>query len=447
MMSNTALWLSAVQFFLSYGFMALFIALELGLAWALFYFKVRALWSGNQAWTDAYRFWVRVFALAFFLGLAGSMPVLIQLGSLWPTLMVKIGEVAGPLLAAAILTTFIFKSCFLGAMLFGQRYVSDRVHALIVFMVAAGCSLALFWVLALQTWMQTPTGASLIEGRYYTGNWVHIIFNPSLPWYGGQVLVLALLTAAFMMLGVTAGQTFRRPLVESERLVFKNALIVAVVCVVLQGWVGAGTQRALAAYQPARMAATDAYWHSGAPPDLVLFAWPDEASASNRAAWVWHGAASPWLARDAKGGLQGLDRFTGMAPPVALTYWLFRLMLLIGLAMVLVSWVTWWRVRKRQYDPTGLPLGWRRVLAAMTFSGWMACAVGLGYAAFGMYPYAVNDTVTLREVSGDAGIWMLWAGTVAYLAFYGVLLWGFLGLLRHVARYGVVPVARRRGRA
>lgn len=446
-MSNTALWLSTAQFFLSYGFMALFVALELGLAWALFYFKVRGLWSGNPAWTEAYRFWVRVFALAFFLGLAGSMPVLIQFGSLWPTLMFKIGEVAGPLLAAAILTTFIFKSCFLGAMLFGQRYVSDRVHALIVFMVAAGCSLALFWVLALQTWMQTPTGASLIEGRYYTGNWVHIIFNPSLPWYGAQVLTLAALTAAFVMMGVTAGQTFRRPLADSERLVFRTALVAAAVCVVLQGWAGAGIQRALAGYQPARMAATDAYWHSGGAPDLVLFAWPDEDSASNHAAWIWHDAASPWLARDAKGGFQGLDRFAGMAPPVALTYWLFRLMLLVGLAMALVSWLTWWRVRKQQYDPGGLSRGWRRVLVGMTFSGWAACALALGYAVFGMFPYAVNDTVTLREVGGDVDTWALLAGTAAYLVFYGLLMWGFLSLLRHVARYGVVPVARRRGRA
>src|SRR3546814_124560 len=147
------------------------------------------------------------------------MPVLIQFGSLWPSLMSKVGEVAGPLLAAAILTVFIFKSCFLGAMLFGRRYVSDRVHTLIVFMVAAGGSLGAFWVLALQSWMQTPEGASLIEGKYYTGNWVHIIFNPSMAWYAGQLVLLAALTAAFLMLGVVAGQSLRRPLDEGERKV------------------------------------------------------------------------------------------------------------------------------------------------------------------------------------------------------------------------------------
>ncbi len=446
-MSNTALWLSVCQFFISYGFMALFIALELGLAWALFYFKVRGLWTDDPAWTQAYRFWVRVFALAFFLGLAGCMPVLIQFGSLWPALMAKIGDVAGPLLAAAILTTFIFKSCFLGAMLFGQRYVSDRIHTLIVFMVAAGSSMSLFWVLALQSWMQTPAGASFIQGQYYAASWPRIVFNPSMPWYGAQALLLAGLTTAFVMLGVTAGQTFRHPIVESERLVFKTALIVACVCLVLQGYVGAGSQAMLARHQPARLAAVDAYWHTGAPPDLVVFAWPDEASSTNRAAWVWHGARSPWLARDAKGGARGLDQFAGMLPPVALTYWLFRLELLVGLAMALVSWLTWLRVWRRRYDPGALSRRWRKTIVAMTFSGWLACGVALAYAVFGLFPYAVNGTITLREVAGDVGVGTLLAGLAAYLAFYGVLLWGFVRLLRHVARYGVVPVARRRGRA
>jgi len=446
-MTNSALWLSLTQFYLSLGFMVLFAALELGLSWVLLYFKVRGLWTGQPAWTAAYRFWVRIFALTFFLALASSMPVLIQLGALWPSLMGKIGEVAGPLLAAAILTIFVFKSCFLGAMLFGQRYVSERVHALIVFMVAAGGSLAAFWVLALQSWMQTPTGASLLDGKYYTGNWIHIIFNPALAWYAAQFALLAALATAFLMLGIVAGQTLRRPSDESERQVFKTALAIAMVCVVLQAGAGVGSQYTMSRYQPARMAATDAYWRTGSPADLVLFAWPDQATSSNRAAWVWHDAARRWLGRDGKGSLLGLDRYAGMDPPVALTFWSFRLMLLVGLAMAVVSWLTFWRVRGKQYDPGGLSRRWRRVLMAMTFSGWAACASGLGYAVFGLYPYAVNGTVTLREIVGDVDPDILWTGFAAYLVFYGVLLWGVRRLLGHVARYGVVPVARRRGRA
>lgn len=446
-MTDSALWLSLTQFYLSIGFMALFATIELGLAWVLLYFKVRGLLAENVAWANAYRFWSRIFALSFFLVLAGSIPALMQLGSLWPHLMAKIGDVAGPLLAATVVTVFIFKSCFLGAMLFGQRYVSDRMHTLFVLATTVGVTLGAFWLLDLMSWMQTPTGASLIDGQYYIADWLQVVFNPSMPWYGAQFVLLALLTVAFIMLGVTVGQSLRHPLDDSQLKVFKTALFMAVVGVVLQGVVGLGSQKALSVYQPARMAATDAYWHSGKSADLVLFAWPDQAKSKNKASLVLHTKGGQWLAKDAKGQYQGLDRFSGMTPPVAVTFWLFRLMLLVALAMALASWRTLWRVCRKGYDPKVLSQRWRRGLVGMTFSGWVACALALGYAMFGLYPFVVNGTITLREIMGSVSGAMLATGLLAHLFFYGVLLWGFCTLLSHGSRYGVVPVARRRGRA
>ena len=254
-MVNSSLWLSQIQFFLSLGFLGLFVVVELGLAWLLLYFKIRAHISGHAGWTAAYRFWVRVFALAFVLAFASSMPVLIQFGSLWPGLMGKIGEIAGPLLVAAILTTFVFKSCFLGAMLFGQRRLSDRLHTLVVFMVALGSTLAAFWIMALMSWMQTPAGAVMLDGQYRVLDWREVLFNPSVAWHGALLLLSAGLTAAFLMLGVTAGQTLRRPLDDSERMVFKTALCLAMACVLLQGVAGAGAARVVARYEPAKAAA------------------------------------------------------------------------------------------------------------------------------------------------------------------------------------------------
>src|SRR3546814_6945004 len=137
------------------GFMLRLLVIELGLAWVLLYFKWRSLGPDQAAWTAAYRFWVRVFALAFILSFAASLPVLIQFGSLWPKLMGKIGNIAGPLLAAGILSAFIFKSCFLGAMLFGQRHLSEKAHGLIVFMVALGVTVSSFWMVALLSWMRS----------------------------------------------------------------------------------------------------------------------------------------------------------------------------------------------------------------------------------------------------------------------------------------------------
>src|SRR5690606_5149310 len=181
-MTNSPLWLAQIQFFTSLGFLSLFLLLELGLAWLLVYFKLRGLSPGqHSAFTHAYRFWARIFALTSILTLAAGFPVLIQLGTLWPGLLTRIGAVAGPLLAAAVLTTLVVKSCFLGAMLFGQRRMSARAHAVVVVMVALGVSLALFWVLALFSWMQAPSGGQFIDGSYQLVSWYDVFLSPFLP--------------------------------------------------------------------------------------------------------------------------------------------------------------------------------------------------------------------------------------------------------------------------
>ncbi|NGM87211.1 cytochrome ubiquinol oxidase subunit I [Parapusillimonas sp. SGNA-6] len=446
-MTYSTLWLSQIQFFSSLGFMLLFLVIELGLAWTLLYFRVRSLGAGSAAWVSAYRFWVRVFALAFILSFAASLPVLIQFGSLWPSLMDKIGDVAGPLLAAGILSAFIFKSCFLGAMLFGQRQVSDRVHAVIVLMVAVGVTVSCFWLVALISWMHTPVGASMVNGQYQVQDWVQVLFNPAMPWYAGLFVVSSALTVAFLMTGVVAAQSLHRPLDDSGRLVFRTGLWVAAAAVVLQALMLAGSSHVTAQHQPAKAAAAAAYWRSGAQPDLVLFALPDAGAAANRAVVAWPRAGGALLARDAAGAWRGLDQFAGMAPPVGTTFWSLRIAVLVGCAMALVAWATLYRARKLHFDVGAFSRTWRRVLVGMTFSGWVMLLAGLAYLLFGSFPYAVNGTVTVSEITGDTPIEVLIGGYLAYIALYLVFLAGFFQLLRHIARYGVVPIARRRGRA
>lgn len=446
-MTHSTLWLAQIQFFSSLGFMLLFLVVELGLAWVLLYFKLRSLGLQRAAWTQAYRFWVRVFALAFILSFAASMPVLIQLGSLWPTLMEKIGDVAGPLLAAGILSAFIFKSCFLGAMLFGQRHMSERMHALIVFMVAFGVTLSTFWLLVLLSWMHTPVGAVLVDGSYRVEDWLAILASPALPWYAGLLAFTSALTVAFLMIGMVAGQSLRRRTDESARLVFATGLWIAAVSVVCLGVVAAGSNAMTAAFHPAKAAATAAYWHSGPSSDMVLFAWPDENTGNNRAAWVVGDAGAAWLAKDERGELRGLDQFAGMAPPVALTFWSFRLAVLFGLFMGAAVGLTLWRGRRSGHDPCAMSPRWRRLLAVMTFSGWVLLLCGMAHVLLGAFPYAVTGTITVSEVMGNTPFDTLMAGYVAYLAVYGTVMAGFFQMLRHIGRYGVVPVARRRGRA
>ncbi|MFA7669759.1 MAG: cytochrome ubiquinol oxidase subunit I, partial [Burkholderiaceae bacterium] len=205
-MTHSALWLSQAQFFMSLAFMLLFLLLEIGLAWALAFFKLRAL-SGDERWTQAYRFWVRPFALAFVLTFASAVPVMVQFGSLWPVLMDRIGNVASPLLAAAVLTVFVFKSSVVGAMLFGRRHVSERVHTALVVIVAMGVTVAVLLPIVLFSWMHTPAGAVFSDGRYVVTDWHSVFFNPSFPWYAGLLITLSFATACLFMLGVASLQS------------------------------------------------------------------------------------------------------------------------------------------------------------------------------------------------------------------------------------------------
>lgn len=445
-MTHSALSLSQAQFFISLGFMLLFLALELGLSWVLFYFRIKTFGSKQNAWMGAYRFWVRIFALAFILSFAASMPVLIQFGSVWPGLMERVGDVVGPMLAASMLSLFIFKSCFLGVMLFAQRMLSNLVHTLVVFMVAVGVTLTAFWLVAILAWMQVPTGVDVVEGHYVVLDWLAVLQTPALPWYGGLLLAGSLLTVAFFMLGVTCAQTMQRPVTDNERLAFRTALFLgaAAWCAQLALVVGNGFMTA--EHQPSKAAAAAAYWHSGEQPDLILLAAPSRLQEGILGALRWSHAGGRWLGQD-ENGLVGLDQFADSLPPVALTFWSFRIAVLAGLLMALVLAGVLLRTRRYGLDPHSLSYRSRQILTATSVLGWLMLLAGASYLLFGFAPYVVGTDITLAEVQGSNSVFSVSLGLLVYGLVYAMCMVGFVQMLRHVVRFGVVPVARHRGRA
>lgn len=445
-MTHSALSLFQAQFFISLGFMLLFLALELGLSWVLFYFRIKTFGSKQNAWMGAYRFWVRIFALAFILSFAASMPVLIQFGSVWPGLMERVGDVVGPMLAASMLSLFIFKSCFLGVMLFAQRMLSNLVHTLVVFMVAVGVTLTAFWLVAILAWMQVPTGVDVVEGHYVVLDWLAVLQTPALPWYGGLLLAGSLLTVAFFMLGVTCAQTMQRPVTDNERLAFRTALFLgaAAWCAQLALVVGNGFMTA--EHQPAKAAAAAAYWHSGEQPDLILLAAPSRLQEGILGALRWSHAGGRWLGQD-ENGLVGLDQFADSLPPVALTFWSFRIAVLAGLMMALVLAGVLLRTRRYGLDPHSLSYRSRQILTATSVLGWLMLLAGASYLLFGFAPYVVGTDITLAEVQGSNSVFSVSLGLLVYGLVYAMCMVGFVQMLRHVVRFGVVPVARHRGRA
>ncbi|MBY6345586.1 cytochrome ubiquinol oxidase subunit I [Providencia rettgeri] len=446
-MTHSALSLSHAQFFLSLGFMLLFLALELGLAWVLLYFKTRTFGNNAAAWMGAYRFWVRLFALAFILSFAASMPVLIQFGSVWPGLMEQVGDVIGPMLAASMLSLFIFKSCFLGVMLFAQRMLSNLVHTLVVLMVALGVTVTAFWLVAIVAWMQVPTGVDVIEGHYVVMDWLDVLSTPALPWYAGLLLVGSLLTVAFFMLGVTCAQTMQRPVTDQERLAFRSALFLGVVAWVALVFVVVGNGFMTAEHQPAKAAAAAAYWESGSQPDLILVAAPSAMQDSVLGVLRWSHAGGRWLGRNDSGILMGLDQFSEAMPPVTLTFWSFRVAVLAGAVMLFL--LLWVLLRTRRYglDPHSLSYRERQLMVAASVLGWIMLLAGAAYVLLGFLPYLVGNDIQAVQVQSKESVFTVGLGVLSYGLVYVLCMIGFFQKLRHAVRFGVVPIARHRGRA
>ena len=443
-MTQTAWVLSLSQFYLSLGLVLFFLALELGLAWILLAFRLRA--RRSQAALLAYRFWVRVFALSLILGFAASLPLLLQIGTLWPGFMERAGEVAGPLVGMAVLTAFLFKSCFLGAMLYGQRTLSDRAHTLVVGMVAVGTSLTVWWIVALLGWMQAPAGTVLSEGRYQVTDWLQLLGGLA-PVLFGLLLTGGLLLAATLMLAVTAWRTVVRPSDEGDRLVYAWGLRLLLLALVLQAALAVVLGRELMPLQPARAAAVMSQWHSGPPERLSLAAWPDETRGQD--AWRLSGPAdwADWAGLPTDGPVRGLNDLAGIRPPVLATYLSARLAVLLTLVLAVMAVWSLWRGRCLGHEPDSLSRAGRVGLRAMAWLAVALQAAGWGHLLIGSLPYAIQGTVTLRQIGTNAAEPMLWAVLVLQIVVYGALSAGFYQLLRYATRYGVVPVARHRGRA
>ena len=438
-MDISPLQLARAMFAASTGFLVLFAAIALALAWVLLYFKLRARGEAQGGWMAAYRFWVRVFALAFVLALAAALPVLFQLGTVWPLLMERIGNVAGPLLGFAVVTVFVLKSCFLGVMLFGQRRVSDLAHTLSVLMVALGLLLLMFWLVSLLSWTYTPTGATLVDGRFVPYDWRAVLLNPAMPWHLAMLCLGAALAVSFLILGVTAWQALSRPLDDGERSAFRTAMVLASAALVLQFPVAAGAGRMAALHLPAYAAAAAGYWKSGEPARLVLFGWPDAESQRNRAELAVAASGDRWLGRTPNGTLIGLDKYSGMQPPVAAVFWAVRVMSLLAFILLAVAVVTLIRIG-RGLEPARLPRWWLRALAGTTFLGALVVLSGWLAVHLGLQPYAVAGTVTQTEVAGDLDRNALSFGLALQGVLYVFLFASFVRMLFHAARYGVVPV-------
>ncbi len=201
--------LARAQFGLNIGFHILFPTLTIALGWILLFFRIQYARSGDAAWLATYQLWTKIFALSFTMGVVTGITMSFQFGTNWPGYMLKVGNIAGPLLAYEVLFAFFLESTFLGVMLFGARRVPKWLHIFSTAMVALGTTLSAFWILALNSWMQTPAGYVMDGNALIAGDWWQVIFNPSLPYRLVHMMLASGLTAAFVIAGLSAWRLLR----------------------------------------------------------------------------------------------------------------------------------------------------------------------------------------------------------------------------------------------
>jgi len=425
--------LARIQFAANITFHILFPTITIALGWILFFFKIKYTKTQDQKWLNAYKFWVKVFALCFALGVVSGITMSFQFGTNWPGYMNTVGNIAGPLLAFEVLSAFFLEATFLGVMLFGFNRISNRFHNIATFLVAFGTTLSAFWILVLNSWMQTPLGFEMIGGQAFVTNWWQVIFNPSMPYQISHMLLASGLTAAFLVAGVSAYRWLKNDRCESVLAALKTGVYLAAFLIPLQIFVGDIYGLNTIKYQPAKIAAMEGIWQTQKSVPALLFAVPDQENKTNHFEIAIPKLASIILTHNPDGEIKGLNEFEGLHPPVAPVFYAFRIMIITGFLMLAVSWFSSF-VIYRKSQPGNFTA---KLLVLMTFSGWVALIAGWYSTEIGRQPYLVYGVLKTADatssslmVSGS----MITTTLIMYLATYVFLIVAFISVLFHLAK-------------
>jgi len=430
--------LARAQFGINIGFHILFPALTIGLAWFVVAFRILYQRTRDPAWLATYKLWVKVFALTFAMGVVTGVVMSFQFGTNWPRYMTTVGAIAGPLLSYEVLTAFFLEATFLGVMLFGMNRVPDWMHIVSAVLVAVGTTVSAFWILALNSWMQTPTGQVLSDGQWIAGDWMAVIFNPSFPYRFAHMVIASGLTASFVLAGLSAWRLLRAPLDIGAARTLRAGLVTAAVLAPVQIFVGDQHGLNTLEHQPAKIAALEAIWHTERGVPLTLFGIPNERERRTDYAIELPYGASLILAHSPNARLEGLDAFGDDHPPVAPVFFAFRIMVGMGLLMLAVAWWGTWATRRARAATREML--W--VVAAFTFAGWVAVDAGWIVTEVGRQPWLVTGLLRTAQGAGDASGAELGASLTGYILTYGVMFIAYIVVLTHMAGEGEGGEAR-----
>lgn len=431
--------LARIQFAANITFHILFPTISIGLGWFLLYFKTRFVSTGKQFWMDAYQFWIKIFALTFAIGAVSGITMSFQFGTNWPGFMNTVGNIAGPLLAYEVLTAFFLEATMLGIMLFGRGRVSEWVHTTATWLVALGTTASAFWILALNSWMHTPAGFEMIDGKAYVTSWFEVIFNPSFPYRFTHMMIASGLTVSFLLAGISAYRWLKKDVSDAVMATMRAGVFVAAVLIPVQIFVGDLHGLNTLEHQPAKLAAMEGIWKTQKGVPAVLFALPDEKSKTNNFEIAIPNLASLYLTHHWDGEVQGLDAFEGKHPPVAPVFWAFRVMVGIGLLMLVVSWWATFELRIK-HQPSQMIA---KILVAMTFAGWVALVAGWYVTEIGRQPWLVYGLLTVAQAASTVPATSIALTLTIYLVLYVLLLGAYISVVFYLAKKAIQPAPKR----
>jgi cytochrome d ubiquinol oxidase subunit I len=419
---STALLLARLQFAFTVSFHIIFPAISIGLASYLAVLEGLWLYTRRGVFLDLFNYWKKIFAVAFGMGVVSGLVMSYQFGTNWSVFADKAGPVIGPLMGYEVLSAFFLEAGFLGVMLFGLKRVGPRLHFFATCMVAFGTALSAFWILAVNSWMQTPQGHAFnAAGQFVPADWWAVIFNPSFPYRLVHMVLAAYLTTAFIVGGTGAWQLARGRGNEGSRIMLSMAMWMAALVAPLQ--VVAGDLHGLNTFehQPAKVAAMEGHFEtrSGAP--LVLFGWPDMDEERTKYALEVPKLGSLILTHEWDGTVRGLKEWPrAERPPAPVVFWSFRVMVAAGVAMFALGlWSLVLRLQRRLYDRaaflrTAVALGPVGIVAVI--AGWITTEVG-------RQPYTVYGLLTTAQsvssVETEAVASSLVAFVLVYFAVFG----------------------------
>lgn len=413
--------LARLQFAFTVSFHFIFPSFSIGLASYLAVLEGLWLWTGRTVYLDLFKYWLKIFTLSFGMGVVSGVVMSYQFGTNWSVFSDKAGPVIGPLMAYEVLTAFFLEAGFLGVMLFGMNRVGRGLHFAATVCVATGTFISAFWILAVNSWMQTPAGHAMnAVGQFVPADWFAIVFNPSFPYRIVHTVLAAYLTTALVVGGVGGSHLLRGRKNEGVRVMFSMAMGMITVVAPIQ--ILAGDQHGLNTlkHQPVKVMAMEGHFRShpdGAP--LVLFGWPDMKTGEMLYDVSVPKLSSLILKHSLDAPLDGLDKVDRKDwPPVPIVFWAFRVMVGLGMLMLMLAvWSLVARVRHRLYDWQWL----HRFAACMGPAGFVAVIAGWVTTEVGRQPFTIYGLLRTSESVSPLQAPAVAASLLAFIAVYFIV--------------------------